>query len=186
MNAKFTRLLMALAVILAFIVSTNPAAAATYYFNFSSSLLPWVKGNDPGAAASSLTLSGEDNSCPTSGGGHARLTAWPSYTPFSGLWMASRFPAAARNVEVKVTFAIKEQYHCPTCYAIVYLGDTMPTSSATFITLGSVGSTWTTYSYTAIGTSTTGSVVVAIGWKGMPSSLPAAVGIDCVEVSITP
>jgi hypothetical protein len=188
MNARFTRLAAIALVAVALAMTARPAFAATYFFNFSSSLSPWIKGNDPGASASSLTLAGPDNACPVGApGAHARLTVGPPYMPFDGVWMFARFPATAQTVDVRVKFQAKEDFHCPGCIPIVYVGTTIPGSSAAFTSLPPVSSTaWTPYMYGATLSPTTGAVVVAIGWKGTPSSLPAAVGIDCVEVTTTP
>jgi hypothetical protein len=188
MNARITRSATLALMTLVFIATALPAAAATYYFNFTTSFSPWIKGNDSGAAASSLTVVGPDNACPVgTPGGHARLTAGPGYTSFSGLWMFARFPATSSNEQVKVTWQARDDFHCPTCYPIVYVGTSIPSSSAPFTTLSPMlGTSWTGYSYTTSLSGVSGAVVVAVGWKGAPSSLPAAVGIDCLLVDITP
>jgi hypothetical protein len=188
MKRTLTRLTSLALVALALLTTTLPSAAASsYYFAFEGgSLLPWVKGNDPGAAASTLTLGGPDSFCPaTTGVRHARLTAFAGYAPFSGLWMQAHFPAKD-TVVVKVSWAVKDQGNCLNCYAMAYIGTAAPASSAPFVIKGPVLAGWTVYSYSAIVPAVNGQVWVALGWKGFPSGLPAAVGIYCGRISITP
>jgi hypothetical protein len=186
MKKHWIRLFGLALVLLAFVTSVHPAAAASYYYDFETTLSPWVKGNDPGAAASTLTRNNTDSMCPSTGIYHARLTVNPFFAPGSGVWMVAKFPANATTSVVKLTWGTKDQGNCAACYAMVYVGATPPASSAAFSIVGPVGGAWNTHNYSKVQPSSTGAIYVALGWRGYPPALPAAAGIDCVRISITP
>lgn len=173
-------------VLLALMTSVRPAAAAVYTYMFEGGLAPWVKGNDAAAPNSTLALGGADNACPATGVRHARLTVGAPFGPGNGMWMVAKFPANATLNSVQVDWKIKSQANCATCYAMVYVGEVPPASSAAFTIVGPVGGVWTPYNYAKMQPSATGAIYVAIGWRGYPSALPAAAGVDCVRINILP
>jgi hypothetical protein len=100
--------------------------------------------------------------------------------------MVAEFPANATLNNVQVEWATKSQANCAACYAMVYVGATAPASSAAFNIVGPVGAAWTLHNYSKMQPTASGTIFVALGWRGYPSALPAAAGIDCVRINITP
>lgn len=180
-------LLASIALIVAAITSAGVAFATTYFYDFSSGLSPWQGGKDSGVTAYSLTTSPFDNgTCSSAVDRFALLTLEGRNDDVSGIWMQAKFPGSPSfTTSASVDWDAKDKGSCSACKVVVYIGNTAPTSTSQFTSMGGATSGWTRYTHSAqVGA--TDYVYIALGSVDTAGNLPSSLGFDCVKVNVSP
>jgi hypothetical protein len=176
-----------------------------YHFGFEGSTKPWASLAD-GAPGYSLTVVSGDNGCPDMFGGlvnnhYVRLSSGPTtldnHPPIPATWMVAGLRAGFGEYFVRVQWSARldtgkspttddAALSCQTCYPMAFVGAGSPQEGSQLRIADSknpLDKSWRSYQYTGVVESSgKGFVFVALGWNGTNMSI----GMDCVDVTITP
>ncbi|HEX9989257.1 MAG TPA: hypothetical protein VGE45_12365 [Chloroflexia bacterium] len=171
---------------------TSPDAAS-YFYDFESTLAPWVSG--AGAGLGRVFAIQEPSSCDPrlSGTNYAHLKGG---TPIPGTsdayaYMETGFPSSPRTDvnDVTVKFDAQSIDGCDGCKVSLYVGNSPVTNFLSQANgLDNLTSWWVRYGDSvSVTVNSNNAIYVALGWAGTPAPGSApSVGFDCINVDIGP
>jgi hypothetical protein len=169
-----------------------PPVPPGYFYNFESTLAPWVPGPDAGLSRQFLRL--ETSSCDRqlTGTHYADLkggTSIPGTDDFYA-FMQTGFPASsgADVNDVTVKFDAQSIAGCDGCKVSVCISNG-PISDflAQANGVGTLTSSWARHGHSeSVTVNENNAIYVALGWAGTPGRDGPIVGFDCINVVINP
>ena len=172
---------------------TSPDAAS-YFYDFESTLAPWVSG--AGAGLGRVFAIQEPSSCDPrlSGTNYADLKGGSPVSSGSTdyyAYMETGFPAssAADKNEVTVKFDDQSINGCVGCKVSLYVGNSPVTNFVAQANgLAYLTSYWVRHGDTvSVTVNNNNAIYVALGWVGTPAANTGPnVGFDCINVDIGP
>jgi hypothetical protein len=171
-----------------------PPINAGNFYNFETTLAPWVSGE--GVGLGRLFLPREPASCDRllTGTNYADLkgrSPIPGSTTEFYAYMETGFPASAGTdaTMVSVKFDAQSIDGCDGCKVSVYIGNSPLTNFVLEANgVGRLTSSWDRYGRSAsVTVNDNNAIYVALGWIGTPADRSAPnVGFDCITVDINP